>query len=202
MPSPFSVWPGRPGSRRRRGARRAREARASAALQVAEHRVAEDVLAVPAWLHEVEPGLGPGAERFTSRSGSCTGSGAADLVEEREDRRVGPDPERQREDGDAVTNGRLEERAEREPAPMGTRSADLRAPLRPPARGRLPRVHGAPDLRAAGRPWSPSRRRRHALTTDIGIPAHTGSPRRDLRVSRPSLRACGVHPEPHHAACV
>jgi len=30
---------------------------------------------VPAWLHDVDPGFGPGAARLTSRAGSGTSSG-------------------------------------------------------------------------------------------------------------------------------
>ena len=68
----------------------------------------------PAWLHVVLPGLGPGAERFTSSSGRFDRQRPEqDLVEEREDRGIGAKPERQRQNGDAGDERRLEQRAER-----------------------------------------------------------------------------------------
>ena len=49
-------------------------------LEVAEHRVAEDRRrSRPAWPHDCEPGLGPGALRLTSLPGSGTGSGRSSI---------------------------------------------------------------------------------------------------------------------------
>ena len=48
-------------------------------LQIAEHRVAEDRSQSPAWLHDCDPGFGPGAERFTSSCGAGTGSGRSSI---------------------------------------------------------------------------------------------------------------------------
>ena len=44
-------------------------------FEIAKHRVTENNIAVAGVMHDCEPGLGPGAARFTSEAGWATGSG-------------------------------------------------------------------------------------------------------------------------------
>ena len=73
------------------------------------------MLQSPAWLHDCEPGLGPGAARFTSSRGRLHRQRPQQhLVEDREDCGVGADAERQREDRDGGDEPGAEQCAERE----------------------------------------------------------------------------------------
>ena len=85
------------------------------ALEVAEHRVAEHDLAAACLRAALHTGLGAGCAevdqllRFGDRERT-----EQDLVEEREDRRVGADAESQREDRDRGHEWRLQQHARRE----------------------------------------------------------------------------------------
>jgi hypothetical protein len=86
-----------------------------AALEVAEHGVRDTRSHSPAWLHDCEPRLGSGAPDVDEPRRLLHGQRAQQhLVEEREGRRVGADPERQRDHRHRGDEGRLEEPSERE----------------------------------------------------------------------------------------
>ena len=112
-PSPFIVWP--------RYARFAPNNRWAAMLvktvcdsfEVSEHRVAEHLVAVPGLVARLGPRLGPWRRQVDEpgRLGHRQRP-QQHLVEQREDRRVRADPERERDDRDRGDERGLEERPE------------------------------------------------------------------------------------------
>ena len=84
-------------------------------LEVPEHRVAEHGVAVAGLVARLRAGLRAGRREVDQPRGLLHRQRPQEeLVEQREDGRVGPDPERQRDDGDDRDERALEERPERE----------------------------------------------------------------------------------------
>ena len=86
------------------------------ALEVAEHRVAEDGFAVPRVVARVRARLGSGRQQAHQPLGLRHGQRSKQqLVEQREDRRVRADAERQRDDRDDRDEGSSAEGAKGQP---------------------------------------------------------------------------------------
>ncbi len=84
-------------------------------FEVTEHRVAEDLVAVARLVARVAARLGAGRREVHQLfRGTHRERPQQHLVEQREDGRRRPDPERQRDDGDHGDKGRAEQRAEGE----------------------------------------------------------------------------------------
>ena len=84
-------------------------------LEIAEHRVAENGIAVASHVALRLPGLGAGGGEVDQPMGLLHRQGAQQhLVEQRENSGVRADAERQRQDGDQRDERRLEQRSERE----------------------------------------------------------------------------------------
>ena len=80
MPSPFCVWPASARLAPNEQVRGDAGERRLRLLEIAEHRVAEDRLAVAGLAaRSASPASGPGAARLTSRAGSGTGSGCSSI---------------------------------------------------------------------------------------------------------------------------
>ena len=114
-PSPLSVCPGRRGSRRRSRCAAMPVKAVCTRCEVAEHRVAEDIVAVAGLIARVRAGLGTGRREVHQLVGSGTVSDSRSIwLKQREDRRIGADAERQRHDRDDRDKRGLEERPEGE----------------------------------------------------------------------------------------